>query len=234
MFRRQSILILLLAGVAYLWWHSRTPSRYAEWAEDVEESMLRDLEAPFLGPHTVRWAFGSSADTAWRVSQVQNGLQHVRVETKRGDTATLRVYLERGSDAQRPKITLFSAGKRIDIIPWGDSAQFISRTDSVTESWIPWSPEALLLESIPALCDAWSPPDSGQPVTLVRIQPQTEVVVQLPGRLQRNALGEVVLLTSGKELVRARYDSTGRVTTLCLPGEACVQRLSDIPQGGSP
>jgi len=234
MFRRQLILILLLAGVAYLWWHSRTPSRYAEWTEDVHESMVRDLEAPFLGPHTVRWAFGSSVDTAWRVSQVQNGLRHVRVETKRSDTATLRVYLELGPGTQLQKLTLFSAGKRLDIIPWGDSAQFISRADSVTESWIPWSRDALLLESIPALCDAWSPADSGQPVTLVRIQPKTEVVVQLPGRLQRTARGEVVLVTSGKELVRAVHDTTGRVSTLCLPGEACVQRLPETPQGVTP
>lgn len=225
MFRRQAILVLLLAGVAYLWWQSRMPSRYAEWAEDLREDVKADLEGFFDGPHTVRWAFGSQTDTSWRVARSQDSLVRYRVESRRGDTATVKLYLDVESGAPPRKLTLYGAGKRIDIVPWGDSALFVSRGDSVTESWIPWSRDALLWEAIPALCDAWSPPDQGEAVTLVRIQVQTEVVVQLPGRLQKSADGAVVLVTSGKELVRATRDSTGLVASLCLAGSPCVERF---------
>ena len=79
-------------------------------------------------------------------------------------------------------------------------------------------------DAICALCDLWGPV-SEKTITLVRIQPQTEVVTQLPGRVRILAPDTLQIQAAGKELVTICYES-GRAAAH-LPG----RRSLHPPQG---
>jgi len=230
MLRRQLFLLALLAGVAYLWWQSRLPSHYSEWTKDLgTEGVDRLADDRFDQPGAVAWSFESTGDSTLRLARLSDSLVRYRVELFCGDSLLLHLRLDLNLDGTLRAFTLSSNRKQLQVIPSGDSARFISRGDSVTDSWIPWSPQALLFEAIPALCDSWQLRDSShsQEVMLVRIQPQTEVVVQLPARLTGTGVGATVLQASGKELVRITYDSaTGRAAMIHQAGGRMWQRRS--------
>jgi hypothetical protein len=218
----------MLAGVAYLWWQSRLPSHYSEWTKDLAaEGVDRLAESRFDQPEALAWTFKSTGDSSLQVARLSDSLVRYRVELFCGDSLLLHLRLDFNPGGTLRTLTLNSSRKQLQVIPSGDSARFIARGDSVTDSWIPWSPQALLFEAIPALCDSWQLRDSShsQEVTLVRIQPQTEVVVQLPARLSGSGDGATVLQTSGKDLVRITYDSaTGVAATIWQAGGRVWQR----------
>jgi len=222
MYRRQLLLVVLLGGVAYLWWQSRLPSHYSEWAEHLVSDATWSDE-PFTGPDVLTWSYDSPGDSSWRVASAEDSLRHYRVQLVHADSMLWQVHvaLTPGGDCLR--LTLRASGKLIQVEPRGDSARFTSAGEQFTQSWIAWSPGAVLYESIPALCDSWGASDAERPATLVRIQPQTEVVDQLPGVLRPSADGGLELWAAGKQLVRIEY-AAGSASRIFLAGGRCLTR----------
>jgi hypothetical protein len=210
--------------VAYLWWQSREPSRYSEWASDL--ATLPELETRdrlVTGPRARAWAFETPGDSVWRVACADDELSHYRVQLWHGDSTLWRLYLDLAPDGACRSLWWSAAGRIIHVQPQGDSARFRSTGAAMTDAWIAWSPGAVVYEAIPALCDGWARGPAEQTVTLIRIQPVTEVVTQLPGVLRRAPDGSLALIAAGKELVRVTYEA-GAAARICLAGGRCLER----------
>lgn len=226
MFRRQLILALLLGGVAYLWWQSSQPSHYSEWTSDAQTDPGRALlDRPFAESSAVVIEFESPGDSVWRVSRVNDGLLRYRVQLLCKDSLLWRLYLDCDSDGVCRNYALLVEGKSIRVEPHGDSAHFLALGAERTEAWIPWSQDAVPYEAIPALCDVWSSVTERR-LTIVRIQPQSEVVTQLPAVLKADSSGMLQLHAAGKELVTIAYES-GQAARICLAGGRCLVRRGE-------
>jgi len=225
MARRQLFLVILLGCVGYLWWQSSRPSRYSDWtAGTSSDAELSVLDSPFEQADAVHWEFASPGDSVWRVSRVTDGRERYRVVHSQGDSLVWRLFIDIDSQGVCRNFALLSAGKAIKVEPHGDSARFLASGETTTDAWIPWSEDAVPYDAICALCDTWWP-ISETSVTLVRIQPQTEVVTQLPGRLHALSPDTLQLQAAGKELVTIGYES-GRAARICLAGGRCIVRRS--------
>jgi hypothetical protein len=202
--RRQLILVALLGGVAYLWWQSRLPGHYSEWTKDLPVS--GDVVTDHLDWTSARsWSFASTGDSSLRVYLLQDSLSHFRVDLCHHDSLLTRQRLDLDAAGNLCAYGWQADPRYLRITPAGDSA-FLQSGPDAASSWIPWSQDALIYDAAVALCDLWARFESGRPITLVRINPLTEVVVQLPGTIQARAYGRAVV-ASGKELLRATLDS---------------------------
>lgn len=229
MARRQLFLFLLLAAVGYLWWQSSRPSRYSEWTgEQSQPAAEAVLDRAFEGVGATHWEFAATGDSIWRVSRVLDVLGRYRVIHWQGDSLCFRLYVDYDTLGVCHNLALISGGKTIRVEPRGDSARFLAQGEAVTDAWIPWSADAVPYEAIPALCDSWWPL-AERSITLVRIQPQTEVVTQLPGQLRVQAPDTLQLVAGGKTLVTIGYAS-GQAANICLAGGRCVVRRKAPPQ----
>jgi hypothetical protein len=233
MLKRQMVLVVLLAGTAYLWWQSRHPSRYSEWAEDLARQADSDgswERFPTEGADV--WSFRGSGDSTWSITHRQDGLRCYQVDLHHADSLISRLRLDLTQEGTVQRLALGAAREQLVVIPAGDSARFTSRIDTSLDGWIPWEPQALPYEAIPALCDLWSSSAGGSPVTVVRIQPQTGIVIQLPGVLTRDGRGELALQAAGKLLVQVTYDTaSGKASTLCYAGGHCLVRQLESEAG---
>lgn len=226
MFRRQLILVLLLAAVGYLWWRSREPSHYSEWTSDAQSAPERALlDHPFADSSAVAWVFTSPGDSVWRVSRVNDGLLRYRVMMLHRDSLNWRLYLDTDLDGTCRNFALLTQGKSIHVEPRGDSARFVALGQERTEAWIPWSVDAVPYDAIPALSESWSP-GAERKLTIVRIQPQSEVITQLPALLKPGTDSTLQLNAAGKELVTLQYVSN-RIVKICLAGGRCLERQGE-------
>lgn len=223
MLRRQLVFVLLLAGVGYLWWQSRGPSRYSEWAgggtSDPERTLL---DAPFASGDGNTWEFASPGDSVWRISKVTDGLVRYRVLLRSHDSTHWLLYLDTDLGGACRNLAILAPGKSIRVEPHGDSALFFARGAETSRAWIPWAHDAVPYEAIVALGDLWAEA-AELPITIVRIQPATEVVTQLPAVLRADSAGAVQVVAAGKELVTLYFDS-GHAAKVCLAGGRCLTR----------
>lgn len=238
MFKRQFLLLLLLAGVAYLWWQSRLPSHYSEWAEDLKAGGQSEYpqELTLLDPSGAQtWSF-DSGDSSYQVTTLTRSADRLfKLQVTRVDSLlwSMRMDLDLQGHLQRIQVTS-AGGKQIEIISYGDSAQFKSATRMDSAAWIPWSEDAVLFEAIPALADSWASVDSITPVTLIRVNVQTEVIVQVPAVITRRDQTTLSVDASGHELARITFDSIGQTAvSVCQQMNRCWTRTSGLSSDAS-
>jgi hypothetical protein len=184
--RRQLILLLILAGMAYLWWQSLTPGRYAEWAEDLGVSN----EAQFAWPaDNLDWSEATSQTyTALQDSlsiivrsTVSGNRSYHRIEQVMYEMPLRRIYLELGVAGEIRLLSVREAdGTRLDITPATDSAEVVAFGEDETPRWLPWPADAVFQDALLVCASSWAGEGGLAQATLIKYDPRTGIIMQLP------------------------------------------------------
>ena len=231
--RRQFILILVLAGIAYLWWQSRSPSRYAEWVEDLESDSASGFQWP---DDNVDWTnrggliYTTQGDSLsivlWSVES--QDIHRHRIEHRVNDAARRRIYLELDATGAIRLLALREAdGHRVDIAVGSDSAQVNTYDTSGTTRWIPWPKDAVFNEGILVHAIRWLQNSNEEPATLIKYDPRTGVILQYPISIKPTTDSTRTLWSGDRFVAKVGY-TTGNPHTqsICDANDLCW-RLTD-------
>ena len=184
--RRQFILLLVLAGIAYLWWQSLRPGRYAEWAGDLDVDAMSEFQWPNDDTDwsnrggLVYTSEGDSVSIVVWSAESQDVHRH-RIEHRLSDVPLRRIYLELDAEGTIGLLSLREAdGSRIDLSTHADSALVHTFDTSGTTRWIPWPRDAIFQEALLVHASDWPQIADDRPATLIKYDPRTGVILQYP------------------------------------------------------
>jgi hypothetical protein len=226
--RRQLILLLVLAGIAYLWWHSLKPGRYAEWTEDLDTDTTTQFQWP---RDNVDWSgrgglvYTSSGDSlslsVWS-ARTQNMSRH-RIEHRLNNGPLRRLYLELDSDEMIRLLSIREAsGSRIDITPHTDSALVQTFDIDGSTRWIPWPSDAVFHGALLVHASRWHQTVDVARATLIKYDPRSGVILQIPVSIAPTA-DSIRTIRSGDRLVAQVGYTAGNpsVQSLCDARDVC-------------
>ena len=222
--RRQLVLVLLLAGVAYLWWQSKFPSRYAEWTEDLDSQGMpaawTDDSLDWSGVDRISYHADSVSQTI--AQQTAGGIHHFRMEELQGDSLIRRVSLQLNRQTHILRLTVWSSAEgQIEVHPRGDSAYYQIKNDSTNAYWIPWPGDAVYYGAVIPVAVLWPATGGLAQATVVKIDLKKHVVLQLPAVFARPDDSTIRVTASGRSLITATYAADRTLRSLCLGKKRC-------------
>jgi hypothetical protein len=226
--RRQFILLLVLAGIAYLWWQSLRPGRYAEWAEDLDLDAMSGFQWP---DDDMNWSdkgglvYTSEGDSLSIVvwSAASQGVHRHRIEHRLSDVPLRRIYLELDMEGTIGLLSLREAdGSRVDILAQADSALVNTYDTSGTARWIPWPRDAISQEALLVHASRWPQTADERRATLIRYDPRTGVILQYPIAIKPTTDSTRTLWSGDRFVARVGYTPGNPHTqSICDANEMC-------------